>query len=148
MLRGEAINANCIVFNLTRLGIEPPIHCTICEHDNNYTIYTVWIYGDSNVFILYSLIKANKTENWVNDDCIIILYLDWIATSFIIYIDGALYFLLNIIATGSLHYLLYLSIWHWIISSIYIAWKIVSFTLYNSNVTKSFMIFFSYILGI
>jgi hypothetical protein len=34
---GEATNTNCIVFCLTRSGLEPTIYCTRGEHANHYT---------------------------------------------------------------------------------------------------------------
>ena len=37
MLPGEATNTNCIVFRLTRPGLEPrTIYRTQCEHANHY----------------------------------------------------------------------------------------------------------------
>ena len=37
VLSGEAINANFIIFGLTRSGLEPTIYRTRCEHANHYT---------------------------------------------------------------------------------------------------------------
>ena len=36
MLKGEAANTNCIVFGLTRSGLEPTIYRTRGEHANHY----------------------------------------------------------------------------------------------------------------
>ena len=41
MLSGEAINANFIVFGLTRAGLEPTNYRTQGEHANHYTTEAV-----------------------------------------------------------------------------------------------------------
>ena len=38
VLSGEATNTNCIVFGLTRPGLEPTIYHTRDEHTNHYAI--------------------------------------------------------------------------------------------------------------
>ena len=43
MLIGEATHTNCIVFGLTRSGLEPTIYRTREEHANHYTTETVYV---------------------------------------------------------------------------------------------------------
>jgi hypothetical protein len=58
-LSGEATNTNCIVFGLTRPGVEPTIYHTRSEHANHYTIDAVTIYDINPVTILLNL-KSGK----------------------------------------------------------------------------------------
>jgi hypothetical protein len=44
VLSGEATKTNCIVFGLTRSGLEPTIYHTRGEHANHYTIDEPTIY--------------------------------------------------------------------------------------------------------
>jgi hypothetical protein len=43
VISGEAINTNCIVFGLTRPGLEPTIYRTRCEIANHYTTEAVFL---------------------------------------------------------------------------------------------------------
>ena len=58
MLGGEATNTNCIVFGLTRTGLEPTIYRTRGEHANHYTTNAVILYEDILININLSAFKT------------------------------------------------------------------------------------------
>jgi hypothetical protein len=58
VLSGEATNTNCIVFGLTRPGLEPTIHRIRGEHSNHYAI-------DAVVRVYTFLLKLNKKKKTV-----------------------------------------------------------------------------------
>jgi hypothetical protein len=51
---GEATNTNCLVFNFTRLGLEPTIYRTRGEHANHYTIVAVEVHTMIEITIFVS----------------------------------------------------------------------------------------------
>ena len=76
MLSGEATNTNCIVFGLTRLGLQPTIYRTLGEHVNRYATDDV-VMGSLN-FLFYVLntidrkvqcVKVNNSLESSKSEC-------------------------------------------------------------------------------
>ena len=75
MLSGEATYTNCIVFGLTRPGLEPSVYCTRDEHAYHYTtdvvqlywyikFIVIFIYKHIAVFILFCSLWKNEGSHF------------------------------------------------------------------------------------